>query len=144
MQLDIQEIKKIIPHRFPFLMIDRVIDLKPNEKLVAIKNVSINEQFFVGHFPDEKVMPGVLIVEAMAQATCIYFYYSKNFIGKKLVYYLGKVEAKFTAPVVPGDQLVIEVETVKFLAKNGIADAKVFVDKKIVAEAQIGFGVKEV
>ena len=66
MELDILEIQKIIPHRFPFLLIDKVVDVQPNEKLIAIKNVSINEQFFVGHFPDEKVMPGVLIVEAMA------------------------------------------------------------------------------
>ena len=78
MELDIQEIQKIIPHRFPFLLIDRVIDLEPNEKLIAIKNVTINENFFVGHFPDEKVMPGVLIIESMAQAACVYFYYSKN------------------------------------------------------------------
>jgi len=144
MQLDIQEIKKIIPHRFPFLLIDKVIDLKPNEKLVAIKNVSVNEQFFVGHFPEEKVMPGVLIVEAMAQAGCIYFYHSKNLIGKKLIYYLGKVEVKFSAPVIPGDQLVIEVTTVKFLAKNGILATKAMVNDKVVAEAQIGFSVKEV
>ena len=104
MELDIQEIQKVIPHRFPFLLIDRVIDLQPNEKLIALKNVSVNEPFFVGHFPDEKVMPGVLIVEAMAQAACVYFYYSKNMQGKSLVYYLARVEARFMTPVV-GDQL---------------------------------------
>ena len=76
MQLDVREIQKIIPHRFPFLLIDKVIDLVPGEKLVAIKNVSVNEHHFVGHFPGEKVMPGVLIIEAMAQAACVYFYYS--------------------------------------------------------------------
>ena len=144
MQLDIQEIKKIIPHRFPFLMIDRVVDLKPNEKLIAIKNVTINEHFFVGHFPDEKVMPGVLIVEAMAQAGCIYFYYSKNLIGKKLIYYLGKVAVRFHAPVVPGDQLKIEVTTARFLAKTGIIKTRAFVHDKLVAEAEIAFSVKEV
>ncbi len=144
MQLDIQEIKKIIPHRFPFLLIDKVIDLKPNEKLVAVKNVSINEQFFVGHFPDEKVMPGVLIVEAMAQAGCIYFYYSKDFIGKNLVYYLGKVTSKFFSPVVPGDQLTIEVTTGKFLATTGIVKTKAFVSDKLVAEAELAFSVKEI
>ncbi len=144
MQLDIQEIKKIIPHRFPFILIDRVVELKPNEKLTAIKNVSIGEQFFVGHFPGEKVMPGVLILEAMAQAGCIYFYYSKNFVGKNLVYYLGKVEARFFAPVFPGDQIKIEVTTVKFLAKTGILNTKAFVKEKLVAEAQIAFSVKEV
>ena len=144
MELNILEIKKIIPHRFPFLMIDKVIDLKPNEKLIAIKNVSINEPYFVGHFPDEKVMPGVLITEAMAQAGCIYFYHSKGWQGKKLIYYLAKVEAKFHAPVVPGDQLRIEVTTIKMLSKVGILSTKAFVGEKLVAEADLGLSVKEV
>ncbi len=144
MQLDIQEIKKIIPHRFPFLLIDRVIELRPNEKLVAIKNVSINEQFFVGHFPDEKVMPGVLIVEAMAQAGCVYFYYSKNLLGKNVIYYLGRISSRFFAPVVPGDQLRIEVETVKLLGMTGVLKIKAFVGERVVCEAEITFSTKEV
>ena len=144
MKLDIQEIQKIIPHRFPFLMIDRVLDLVPNEKLVALKNVSVNEGFFVGHFPEEKVMPGVLIVEAMAQAGCIYFYYSKNLQGKDLIYYLAKTTVKFFAPVVPGDQVRIEVTTIKLMAKVGFLRTKAFVGEKMVAEAEIGFSVKEV
>ena len=144
MELDIIEIQKIIPHRFPFLLIDRVVELVPNEKLVAIKNVSINEHFFVGHFPEEKVMPGVLIVEAMAQAGCIYFYYSKNMQGKKLIFYLAKTTAKFIAPVHPGDQLIIEVTTLKLLPKAGFLNMKAMVKDKVVAEAEIGFGIKEV
>jgi 3-hydroxyacyl-[acyl-carrier-protein] dehydratase len=144
MQLSVQEIKNILPHRFPFLLVDKVIDLQPNEKLTAIKNVSINEHFFVGHFPDEKVMPGVLITEAMAQAGCIYYYYSKNFQGKDLVYYLAKVSAKYHAPVVPGDQLRIEVTTIKFIAKAGFVKTQAFVRDKLVAEAELGFSVKEV
>ena len=125
-------------------MIDRVIDLVPNEKLVAIKNVSVNEAQFQGHFPDEKVMPGVLMVEAMPQAGCIYFYYSKNLQGKSLIYYLAKVEAKFHKVVVPGDQLRIEVRTVKLLAKVGFLACKCFVGDELAVEAEIGFGVKEV
>lgn len=144
MQLDIDQIKKIIPHRFPFLMIDRVVELEPNEKLVAIKNVSINEHYFNGHFPDEKVMPGVLIIEAMAQAGCIYFYYSKNMHGKNLVYYLAKTSAKFIAPVVPGDQLRIEVTTVKLMKSAGFLKTEAFVGAKLVTKAEIGFGIKEV
>ncbi|MFH1359827.1 MAG: 3-hydroxyacyl-ACP dehydratase FabZ [Candidatus Omnitrophota bacterium] len=144
MQLDIEQIKNVIPHRFPFLMIDRVLDVVPNEKLIAIKNVSTNEHYFVGHFPQEKVMPGVLITEAMAQAGCIYFYYSKNLQGKKLIYYLGKVTVRFMAPVVPGDQLRIEVTTGKFLPKVGILKTKAFVEDKTVAEAEIVFSTKEV
>src|SRR3989338_727675 len=143
MELDICEIQKIIPHRFPLLLIDKVIDLRPNEKLVAIKNVSVNEHFFVGHFPEEKVMPGVLIIEAMAQAGCVYFYYSKNMQGKDLIYYLAKVTTKFIKPVVPGDQLKIEVTTIKLMSKAGFLKTKAFVDDQVVAEAEIGFGIKE-
>lgn len=144
MELDIREIQKIIPHRFPFLLIDRVIECIPNEKLIAIKNVSVNEHYFVGHFPDEKVMPGVLIVEAMAQAGCIYFYYSKNMQGKDLIYYLAKTTVKFIAPVVPGDQLRIEVTSIKLLPKVGFLKTKAYVGDKQVADAEIGFGIKEV
>ena len=144
MELDIQQIRKIIPHRFPFLMIDKVLELQPNEKLVALKNVSVNEPYFVGHFPEEKVMPGVLIVEAMAQAGCIYFYYSKNMHGKELIYYLAKVTAKFIKPVIPGDQLRIEVTTLKMMPKAGFLKMVGFVGADTVAEAEIGFGVKEV
>jgi 3-hydroxyacyl-[acyl-carrier-protein] dehydratase len=144
MELNIQEIQKVIPHRFPFLMIDRVIELVPNEKLVAVKNVSVNEAQFQGHFPDEKVMPGVLMIEAMAQAGCIYFYYSKGLQGKDLIYYLAKVEAKFHRVVVPGDQLRIEIRTVKLLAKVGFLEGKAFVGDELAVEAQIGFGIKEV
>ncbi len=144
MQLDIREIKKIIPHRFPFLLIDKVTELVPNEKLIAIKNVSVNEPYFQGHFPNEKIMPGVLIIEAMAQAGCVYFYFSKHKQGKDLIYYLAKVTAKFREPVYPGDQLIIEITTLKFLATTGFVQAKAFVKDKLVAEAEIGFGVKEV
>ncbi len=143
MRLETADIQKIIPHRFPFLMIDRIVECKPNEKLVAIKNVSVNEHFFNGHFPDEKIMPGVLIIEAMAQAGCVYFYYSKNLQGKSLVYYLAKTEARFLHPVVPGDQLIIEVTTVKLLAKAGFVKCKALVGDKLMAEAEIGFGIKE-
>ena len=141
MSLEIADIQKIIPHRFPFLMIDRVIECRANEKLVAVKNVSVNEQYFMGHFHDEKVMPGVLIIEAMAQAGCVYFYYSKNLQGKDVIYYLAKTEARFHHPVIPGDQLIIEVTTVKLLPKAGFVACKALVDGKLMAEAQIGFGI---
>ena len=144
MRLEIADIKKIIPHRFPFLMIDRILECKPNEKLVAVKNVSINEHYFTGHFPDEQVMPGVLIIEAMAQAGCVYFYFSKNLQEKSLIYYLAKTEARFHHPVIPGDQMIIEVSTVKLLPKAGFVKAKAFVGEKLMAEAEIGFGIKEV
>jgi 3-hydroxyacyl-[acyl-carrier-protein] dehydratase len=143
MRLEIADIQKIIPHRFPFLMIDRVLECKPNEKLVAVKNVSTNEYYFRGHFPNEQVMPGVLIIEAMAQAGCVYFYFSKNLQGKALIYYIAKVEARFLHPVMPGDQLIIEVSTVKLLPQAGFVKCKALVSEKVVAEAEIGFAIKE-
>jgi len=139
--LSIEEIRKILPHRFPFIMIDRVIELKENEKIVALKNVSINEQFFEGHFPDAKIMPGVLIIEALAQAGIILFYYSKHPKPNSL-YYLGKLEARFFKPVVPGDQLRLELTPAKFLSTAGIFNAAAYVKDEKVAEAQMAFGVK--
>ncbi len=144
MQLTVKEIKEIIPHRFPFLLIDRVTELIPNEKLVAIKNVSANEHYFEGHFPSQKIMPGVLILEAMAQAGCVYFYHSQKLQGKNYHFYLGKTTARFSAPVVPGDQLQIEVETVKFVGKTGFLKAKATVAGKTVAEAEIALSAKEI
>ncbi len=143
MKLGINEIQQIIPHRHPFLMIDKVIELIPNEKLVAIKNVSINEGFFVGHFPEEKIMPGVLIIEAMAQAACIYYYYSKEKMGKKLIYYLGKTNVQFFEVVKPGDQVHIEIITAKLMDDTGFVRAKAFVESKKIAEGDILFGVRE-
>ncbi|MBF0483245.1 MAG: 3-hydroxyacyl-ACP dehydratase FabZ [Candidatus Omnitrophica bacterium] len=144
MQLDIMDIQKVIPHRFPFLLIDKVIELIPGEKLVAIKNVTVNEHHFVGHFPKEKVMPGVLMVEAMAQAGCVFFHYSKNLEQKELIYFLAKTTVKFHSVVVPGDQLRIEVVPIKLLSKVGFFGAKAFVGDKLAVEAEIGFGIKEV
>ena len=143
MTLDILEIQKIIPHRYPFLMIDKVIECVPNEKLTAVKNISTNEQFFQGHFPGKQVMPGVLIIEAMAQAGCVYFYYSKNLQGKELVYYLAKTDARFHHPVIPGDQLRIDVSSVKLLPKIGVIRAQTFVGDKLVAEAEITLSIKD-
>jgi len=139
--LSIEEIKKILPQRFPFIMIDRVLELKENEKLVAIKNVSIGEQFFEGHFEKEKIMPGVLIIEALAQSGIVFFHYSKRpAVGS--IYYLGKVEARFFKPVMPGDQLRMEITPVKFLSNLGVFDAVAYVKDTKVAEAQIAFGLK--
>lgn len=140
--IDIQEIRKIIPHRYPFLLIDRVVELVPNEKLVAIKNVSVNEEYFAGHFPEEKIMPGVLMIEAMAQAGCVFFHYSKNKENKKLTFYLASSKSRFLHPVTPGDQLRIEVTPKKFLSRGGFFNAICYVGDKKVAESEIGFGIK--
>src|SRR5215813_901044 len=108
--MDINEILRILPHRFPFLMIDRVIEIVPRQRIVAIKNVTINEPFFTGHFPSMPIMPGVLIVEAMAQAGGALLLTEVEDRADKLIMFTGIERARFRRPVVPGDQLRIEVE----------------------------------
>ena len=137
--LDIEDIKKLIPQRFPFLMIDRVLEASP-AKVVAVKNVTVNEPFFLGHFPEQKYMPGVLMIEAMAQAGIIL--YRQKFPNDKLLF-LVSVKARFYAPVTPGDQLRIEVTPQKMMSKMGIFQAEILVCKKKVASAEIAFGSQD-
>lgn len=141
--LNIEDIQKILPQQFPFLMIDRVIEIEPAKKVVAIKNVSVNEQFFAGHFPGRPVMPGVLIIEAMAQASIILFYTAKgNSSDKKTSYYLGNVKMRFLNPVKPGDQMRITVEPVKMLSNVAIVSATANVGDKEIARGEIALSAK--
>lgn len=137
--LQTEDIKKIIPQRFPFLMIDRVIEASP-EKVVAIKNVSVSEHFFVGHFPEQQVMPGALIIEAMAQAGIVLY---KQKFPNNNVLFLVSVKSRFHHPVLPGDQLKIHVKPLKMVSKMGIFNSEVFVEEKKVAEAEIAFGTQD-
>jgi 3-hydroxyacyl-[acyl-carrier-protein] dehydratase len=142
MELDVKAIEQIIPHRYPMLMLDRVTEVIPDKKVVAVKNVSVNEPFFVGHFPEEKIMPGVLVTEAMAQAACVYYYYSQRASGKKFMYYLGKINIQFMELVRPGDQLRIEITEKKITSQLGYVLAKASVGSKTAAEGEIIFSVK--
>lgn len=135
--LDIQEIQKILPQRFPFLMIDRIIEFVPRKKVVAIKNVSINEQFFAGHFPGQPIMPGALIIEAMAQAAIPLFIDEAAAKEKKLKYYLGNVKVRFLNPVLPGDQLKITVIPLKIISQAAVVKATAEVSGKEVARGEI-------
>jgi len=144
MELDINQIQKILPHRYPFLFIDRVIELDPGKRVVAIKNTSVNEAYFSGHFPGEPLMPGALMVEAMAQASIILYhthYQDKIKPGAK--YYLSSItKAQFKRAVVPGDQLKIEATTIRIIPTAAIVDVKAYVGNDLAASAEFIFGVK--
>jgi beta-hydroxyacyl-ACP dehydratase FabZ len=131
------EIPKLLPHRFPFLLVDRVVDMVPAKSIVALKNVTCNEQFFQGHFPEWKIMPGVLIIEAMAQAGAVLLFRSIPDPERKFLA-LSKVDkAKFKRMVVPGDQLRLEVEWTRTKGKICQMKGKAFVDGDVAAEAEI-------
>ena len=135
--LDIQDILKILPHRYPLLMIDRVIDLKRKQRIVAIKNVTVNEPFFVGHFPNLPIMPGVLIVEAIAQAGGALLLTEIEDRDQKLMVFTGIERARFRRPVVPGDQLRIEVEVKAWRVRAVRMEGVAYVGEKKVAEATV-------
>jgi len=138
MQLDVNEIMKILPHRYPFLMVDRIIEVEPGVRCVGLKNVSINEPFFQGHFPGHPVMPGVLIIETMAQVAGIMAYLSSDEETRaKVTYFMAIDNARFRKPVSPGDQLRIEITTT--MHRRGIwgVAGKAYVDDTLVTEADL-------
>lgn len=137
--MDINEIRSIIPHRYPFLLIDRIVEIEPLKRIVAIKNVTVNEPFFQGHFPDAPVMPGVLIIEAMAQAGAVLLFREVSDADRegKLLYFTSIEEAKFRKPVVPGDQIRIEVTVLKYKMGYCKLRAEAYVDGVLVTEANI-------
>ncbi|MGB5985755.1 MAG: 3-hydroxyacyl-ACP dehydratase FabZ [Desulfobacterales bacterium] len=140
--MDIQQIMERLPHRYPFLLIDRVLSFKPGQSIQALKNVTLNEPFFQGHFPSTPIMPGVLIVEAMGQAGGVL---ASGSLPEQdhgaLIYFMGIDKVRFRKPVVPGDQLILEVEFVKQRTKTFKMSAVAKVENTIVAEAQLMAGV---
>lgn len=137
MTLNIQEILEFLPHRYPFLLIDRVVEFERTRRLVAIKNVTINEPFFQGHFPGYPIMPGVLVVEAMAQAGGIILMHELPDRAEKLVVFTGIERAKFRRPVTPGDQLRIEIDVLSFRPRAGRIQGRALVDGKLACEATL-------
>ena len=135
--MDIKEIIRLLPHRYPFLLVDRILDGEKGKSLVGLKNVSMNEPFFQGHFPSEPIMPGVLILEGMAQVGGLLAFYSiPEMVGEKLIYFAGIDKVRFRQPVIPGDQLIYEMEVVKHKGKIWKMAGIAKVEDKVVAEAE--------
>ncbi len=135
--LDIEEIQRILPHRYPFLLVDRIVHITRTKRIVAIKNVSVNEPFFVGHFPDHPIMPGVLVVEAMAQAGGVLLLTEFPDRAEKLLLFTGIERARFRRPVRPGDQLRIEVEVLAWRGTAGRMQGKAYLGDKLACEAVV-------
>ena len=141
-ELDTNMIQKILPHRYPFLLVDKVIELKKDKRAIGIKNVSINEAFFAGHFPGRPIMPGVLIIEAMAQTAGVLLLSKEENLGK-LAYFLGMNNVKFRRPVLPGDQLILEIDVIRLKSKTGQAKGIAKVRDKVACEAELTFSLVE-
>lgn len=136
--VDVNRIAQMLPHRYPFLLVDRVLECEPGKRLRAIKNVTVNEPFFQGHFPGNPVMPGVLIIEAMAQASGVLVQLSASERQAAPLYYLVKVDkARFSRTVVPGDQLVLEITQKRMLRRMGLFECRALVDGEEAASAEV-------
>lgn len=139
--LDAGEIQKILPHRYPFLLVDKIVALTPMQRVTGIKNVTVNEPFFVGHFPDYPIMPGVLILEAMAQTGGIMLLNSQEAPQEKLAYFTGIDNVRFRKPVRPGDQLRFEMEMLKFRQSICKMKGQAFVGETLVCEAELSAAI---
>jgi beta-hydroxyacyl-ACP dehydratase FabZ len=139
--LDVRKILELLPHRYPFMLVDRILEVEGTEKIVGLKNVTFNEEFFQGHFPGHPVMPGVLIVEAMAQTGGLLLMEQIQDREKKTVYFMSLDNVKFRKPVVPGDQLRMEVTMIQFRGKIAKMKGIALVEGKVVAEAEMMAGV---
>jgi len=135
--IDIEKIMEIIPHRYPLLLVDRIVEYVPGEKIVGLKNVTINEGFFQGHFPGKPVMPGVLVIEAMAQVGGVMAAQEAGGVQDEVIFFISIDKAKFRKPVVPGDQLRMEAELILLRRKICKLRAKAYVDDTVVAEAEL-------
>ena len=140
--LDINEIKQILPHRYPFLLVDRIVEMESGKRIVGLKNVSANEPFFQGHFPAEPVMPGVLILEALAQVSCVLVLKDLNLPGC-ISLFTGADEVVFRKKVVPGDQLRLEAEIEKLRVPFGRMKTRATVDGQVVAQAVLKFMIQK-
>lgn len=141
--MSVVEIASYLPHRFPFLLLDRIVEFEPRHRIVALKNVTANEPFFQGHFPGFPIMPGVLVLEAMAQAGALMILFEDANPESRLIFFTGVDGARFRHPVVPGDQLRLEVEVLRFRSNAGRMQGRAMVGDKLAAEATLSCHVAD-
>ena len=142
-QLDFEQIKQIIPQRFPFLMLDRVIELEPGVRAIGLKNLTGNEWFYQGHFPKQAITPGAMICEAIAQIGIVFFHYTREeTIEHDVTYLLGAIKMRFLEPVWPGEQLRLEVTPVKVMSNAALLTARVMVEGRVVARGEFALSAK--
>ena len=137
-----EEILEVLPHRYPMLLVDKIVEIEPKEKIVAVKNVTFNENFFQGHYPEKPIMPGVLIIEAMAQASGCLLLKSIEKEEKEMYYFAGIDKAKFRKTVIPGDQIELKCEVLKFKKRVAKVKGEAFVGDDLVAESRLLFAMK--
>ncbi len=135
--INVEEILSILPHRYPFLLVDRILEHTPGEEIVGLKNVTMNEPFFQGHFPGHPIMPGVLLIEALAQMSAVLALKSSEMGKSNLVYFMGIDKAKFRKPVVPGDQLKMEAKVLQKRTPYWKTKGRIYVDSELVCEAEL-------
>ncbi|MTI59228.1 MAG: 3-hydroxyacyl-ACP dehydratase FabZ [Firmicutes bacterium] len=139
----INEIQEILPHRYPFLLVDRIVELKEGERVVGLKNVTMNEEFFQGHYPGHPIMPGVLIVESMAQVSGFLLMQSHGDLGQKIPLFAGIDKVRIRRPVVPGDTLKIEAEIIRARGRIAKVLTSAYVEDKLVTEAELMFAFED-
>ena len=145
--LNFEEIKKLVPQRYPFLMLDKVLELEKGKRIVVIKNVSGNEPYFLGHFPEKAIMPGAFIIEGMGQAAIILFRLSqedKDFNNEEYYFGFASAKARFLKPVFPGDQIVMEIKMVKMISDAAVIKGVATVDGEVVTKGTMSFAVREI
>ena len=140
-QLDFEQIKEIIPQRFPFLMLDRAVEIEPGIRVIGVKNLTGNEWFYQGHFPAKAITPGAMMLEAIAQTGIIFFHFCQP-ERQDVTYLLGSAKIRFLEPVLPGSQLRIEVTPIKLTASAGILNGQISVEEKVVAKGEFALGAK--